>query len=589
MPHSRSKPPRGPSTSRAQMSSRSTIGFHFRRMTNDELRRATLCAGVMLSLHCMAASAEAQDDAIREVLRSRVEALRETGRLDVRGSRIASVIVLPDLYERRGFRPAWRDARTSEQLVRAIADAAADGLDPRDYHQALLERLRGEVAASGQSDAALLADYDLLLTDALVRLGYHLMFGKVDPERVDPNWNMARQIRGFEPALDIQRMLDAGDVYQALEREKPGHQVYAGLKRELARYRQIEAAGGWPLVPAGPAFRVGVADARVPVLKRRLEATGDLVRHGHDTSTRYDSTLATAVRSFQARVGLADDGVLGEGTRSAMNVPVGKRIQQIRLNLERGRWVLHHLDGTFVVVNIAGYSVAYVRDGRTVWRSRAVVGLPYRRTPIFRDSITYLVFNPTWTVPPGILGRDMLPRLKRGGVRALPEGMRVLNRSGRPVDASRIDWSAYSASSFPFTLRQDPGPQNSLGLIKFMFPNRYLVYLHDTPSRELFDESARAFSSGCIRVERPFELAQLLLGDANWNSDSTARATGTRRTRTVHLPRPVPVLLLYWTAWVDDAGRVNFRPDIYQRDVRLARALDEPFRFRTRPVVTPPR
>ena len=161
-------------------------------MTTDGLHRATLCAGVMLSLHCMAASAEAQDDAIREVLRSRVEALRETGRLDIRGSRIPSVIVLPDLYERRGFRPAWRDARTIEQLVRAIADAAADGLDPRDYHQALLERLRGEVAASGQSDAALLADYDLLLTDALVRLGYHLMFGKVDPERVDPNWNMAR-------------------------------------------------------------------------------------------------------------------------------------------------------------------------------------------------------------------------------------------------------------------------------------------------------------------------------------------------------------------------------------------------------------
>ena len=555
---------------------------------NGDLRCATLCVGVVLSLHCMAATAEAQDDAIREVLRSRVEALRETGRLDVRGSRIASVIVLPDVYERRGFRPAWRDARTIEQLGRAIGDAAADGLDPRDYHQALLERLRGEVAASGQSDAVLLADYDLLLTDALVRLGYHLMFGKVDPERVDPNWNMAREIRGFEPALEIQRVLDAGDVYQALEREKPGHQVYAGLKRELARYRQIEAAGGWPQVPAGPAFRVGAADARVPALKRRLQATGDLGTR-HDTSTRYDSALATAVRSFQERMGLDDDGVLGDGTRSALNVPVGKRIQQIRLNLERGRWVLHHLDSTFVVVNIAGYSVAYVRDGRTVWRSRAVVGLPYRRTPIFRDSITYLVFNPTWTVPPGILARDMLPRLKRGGVRTLPEGMRVLDRSGRAVDASRIDWSAYSASSFPFTLRQDPGPQNALGLVKFMFPNRYLVYLHDTPSRELFDESARAFSSGCIRVERPFELAELLLADANWNSDSIARAVGTRRTRTVHLRRPTPVLLLYWTAWVDDQGRVNFRPDIYQRDVRLARALDEPFRFRTRPVVTRPR
>jgi murein L,D-transpeptidase YcbB/YkuD len=558
-------------------------------MIDHDRRRATLCVGVVLSLHCIALSAEAQDDAIGEVLRSRVEALRETGRLDVRGTRIASVIVLPDVYERRKFRPAWRDPRTVEQLVRAIADAAADGLDPRDYHQALLERLRGEVAASGQSDAVLLADYDLLLTDALVRLGYHLMFGKVDPERVDPNWNMAREIRGFEPASDIQRMLDAGDVYQALEREKPAHQVYVGLKRELARYRQVEAAGGWPLVPAGPALRVGAADARVPTLKRRLQATGDLVKGGPDTSTRYDSALAAAVRSFQVRMGDDDDGVLGEGTRSALNVPVGKRIQQIRLNLERGRWVLHHLDSTFVVVNIAGYSVAYVRDGRTVWRSRAVVGLPYRRTPVFRDSITYLVFNPTWTVPPGIMARDMLPRLKRGGVRALPEGMRVLNRSGRPVDASRINWSAYSASSFPFTLRQDPGPQNALGLVKFMFPNRYLVYLHDTPSRELFDESARAFSSGCIRVERPFELAELLLADASWNADSIARAVATRRTRTVHLRRPTPVLLLYWTAWVDDQGRVNFRPDVYQRDVRLARALDEPFRFRTRPVVTRPR
>ena len=557
-------------------------------MISDEFRRVTLCAGVVLSIHCMAPRAEAQADAaIREVLRSRVEALRETGRLDVRGSRLASVIVLPDFYERRAFRRAWVESRTIDQLVRAIGQSAADGLDPGDYHQALLERLRGEVAASGQSDSVLLAEYDLVLTDALVRLGYHLMFGKVDPERVDPNWNMARDIHGFVPAIEIQRILESGDVYEALEREKPAHQVYTGLKRELARYRQIEAVGGWPMMPAGPTLRVGAFDARVPTLKRRLRSTGDVVGSEVDTSTHYDSALAAAVRGFQERVGLDDDGVLGEGTRSALNVPVERRIQQIRLNLERGRWVLHHLDSTFVVVNIAGYSVAYVRDGRTVWRSRAVVGLPYRRTPIFRDSITYLVFNPTWTVPPGILGRDMLPRLKRGGIRALPEGMRVLNRSGRPADAARINWSAYSASSFPFVLRQDPGPQNPLGLVKFMFPNRYLVYLHDTPSRELFDESARAFSSGCIRVERPFELAELLLAEANWNADSIARTVATRRIRTVQLRRPTPVLLLYWTAWADDDGRVSFRPDIYQRDARLARAMDEPFRFRTRPVVTP--
>ena len=548
------------------------------------LRLVSSGAVILFSLHCTAPSGEAQDNAVRDALKSRVETLRKTGRLDVRGSSVASVIVLPQFYERRGYRPAW-ESRTIDQLLRAIHDAEADGLDPRDYHQQLLERLRTEADASRQPQAAVLADYDVLLTDALIRLGYHLMFGKVDPERVDPNWNMAREIHGLDPAAEIKRALDAGDVYGALEREKPTHPFYTGLKRELARYRQIQTAGGWPTISAGPALRVGAVDARVPTLRRRLQATGDLVTRGNDTATRYDSTLAAAVRGFQSRIGVGDDGVLGDGTRSALNVPVGDRVRQIRLNLERGRWVLHDLDSTFVVVNIAGYSVAYVRGGRTVWRSRAVVGLPYRRTPVFRDSIRYLDFNPTWTVPPGILARDMLPRLKRGGVRALPEGMRVLDRSGRPVDASRINWASYSGSSFPFTLRQDPGPWNALGRVKFMFPNRYVVYLHDTPSRELFDESARAFSSGCIRIDRPFELADLLLTDRRWNADSTARTLATKRTRTVRLQRPVPVLLLYWTAWVDDQSRANFRSDIYGRDAKLARALDEPFRFRIRPVV----
>jgi murein L,D-transpeptidase YcbB/YkuD len=405
---------------------------------------------------------------------------------------------------------------------------------------------------------------------------------------LDPHWNLAREVHGFEPAVEMQRMLDSGDLYGMLEREKPDHPYYVGLKSELARYRRIAAAGGWPVVPAGPALRPGSVDARVAILRRRLATTGDVSARLDDTSTRYDSSLAVAVRGFQQRMGLTDDAVVGEGTRRGLNVPVERRIQQLRLNMERGRWVLHHIDSTFVVVNVAGFSVAYVRGGRTVWRANAVVGTPYRRTPIFRDSISYLVFNPTWTVPPGILARDMLPRLKRGGLPALPTGMRVLNRSGRVVDASRIDWSRYSASSFPFILRQDPGPANALGRVKFMFPNRYLVYLHDTPSRQLLDETARAFSSGCIRVERPFELAALLLEDVGWTMDSITRAVDSRRTRTVNLRRRIPVLLLYWTAWVDDEGRMNFRDDIYGRDARLARALDDGFRFRRRPVVATP-
>jgi murein L,D-transpeptidase YcbB/YkuD len=546
-----------------------------------------MCLAGAVGIHVPASLAQAQDDTVREVLRSRVEGLRDAGQV-IRDNRLASLVVLPEFYERRGFRRAWDDPGLIEQLMRAIDESAAEGLDPQDYHRTAIDQLGREIGAATSPDAALLADYDLLLTDALVRLGYHLMFGKVDPERIDPNWNLARQVHGFEPAVEMQRMLDSRDVYGWLAREKPDHPFYTGLKAELARYRQIEADGGWPTLSNGPTLRAGDVDPRIANLRRRLAMTGDLGAHAADTSSRFDSALVDAIRAFQQRMGLDADGLVGAGTRRALNVSVQDRIRQLRINMERGRWVLHHIDSTFVVVNVAGYSVAYVRGGRTVWRSRAVVGTPYRRTPIFRDSISYLVFNPTWTVPPGILARDMLPRLKRGGVRALPTGMRVLTRSGRPVDAARVDWSRYTAASFPYILRQDPGPANALGRVKFMFPNRYLVYLHDTPSRELFNESARAFSSGCIRVDRPFELAELLLADVGWNSDSISRAVDSRRMRTVNLRRPVPVLLLYWTSWVDDQGRVNFRDDIYGRDARLTRALDERFRFRRRAVVAPP-
>jgi murein L,D-transpeptidase YcbB/YkuD len=295
----------------------------------------------------------------------------------------------------------------------------------------------------------------------------------------------------------------------------------------------------------------------------------------------FDVTLEAAVRHFQKRHRLGVDGAVGPATQREMNVPVQARIDQLRLNLERGRWVLHELqkDDDLVVVDIAGFGVRFLRDRKTLWQTRAVVGRPYRQTPIFKSAIDHVVLNPTWTVPPTILDKDVLPAVKKDRGYLAKHGLEVIDRSGRPVPVASIDFSRYSGRNFPYMIRQGAGDDNALGQVKIMFPNPYLVYLHDTPSKALFDKDERAFSSGCIRTERPLELVELLLADpVRWNLAALDAAVATGVTRTVRLPKPVPVLILYWTVDLDDDGSVVFKPDPYGRDAAELRALDQPFR-----------
>jgi murein L,D-transpeptidase YcbB/YkuD len=326
-------------------------------------------------------------------------------------------------------------------------------------------------------------------------------------------------------------------------------------------------------VPEGPKLELGSSGPRVAALRARLGAEGD--------SDAFDAPLADAVRRFQARHGLDADGVVGPGTLAALNVPIAARIAQIRVNLERGRWYLHELDPTFVIVNVAGFEVYYLRDSKLVWSARAIIGKPFRATPIFRSRMTYLVLNPTWTVPPGILANDILPAQRRNPSYLAKKGLQVVDRNGRVVPASSIDWSQATARRFPYNLVQPPGPENALGRVKFMFPNSHSVYLHDTPTRSLFEKSERAFSSGCIRIENPLELAALLLeGQKGWDRAAIDAALATGKTRTVTLERPVPVLLTYFTAWVDRGGELQLRRDVYGRDPKVLRALDAEFAFR---------
>jgi murein L,D-transpeptidase YcbB/YkuD len=531
-----------------------------------------------LAFALLLATAAHADTSSQAALEHLVGQLRADGSLEIGESQIAAVKLIPDVYERRGYTPAWVSDASVEAVLEAIRYSYEQGLDPEDYHRQAIKELRSRVAAGAGPEAT--AELEILLTDAVVRLAYHASFGKVVPGELDPNWNFDRRLHSPDPVAELGNVLGTTDLRSAIREHFNAPVFYDWLGDALAHYRQIAAEGGWPSVPSGPTLKSGMVDERTVSLRQRLQSTGDLADAPSDDPVVFDAALKRAVITFQKRHGLVPDGAVGPTTLAALNVPVEQRIDQIRVNLERIRWVYRELPADYVIVDIAGFHVYLVQAGEIVWQARAQVGKPYRDTPVFRDSMKYLEFNPTWTVPPTILREDILPRLKRDPGYLNERNMQVLSFSRKPVDASTIDWHSVSADHFPYLLRQGPGPDNALGRVKFMFPNAHAIYIHDTPSKSLFARSERAFSSGCIRVERPFELAELVLNDPErWDQQGIQQLLDSRRTQRVNLKEPLPVLILYWTAEVDADGRVHFRKDVYGRDERVLDALDGDFRF----------
>jgi murein L,D-transpeptidase YcbB/YkuD len=277
---------------------------------------------------------------------------------------------------------------------------------------------------------------------------------------------------------------------------------------------------------------------------------------------------------------LTADGAVGAKTLEAMNVPIENRIDQIRVNLERARWILHAIGKKQIIVDIAGYNLLYYEKNETIWQSRVQVGKPFRKTPVFKSAIQYIEFNPTWTIPPTILKKDILPKVRRNPQYLKDRNIKVLTHKGKIVDPNSIDWSKYPRQRFPYILRQQPGPNNALGRMKFIFPNKHFVYLHDTPSKSLFERTDRAFSSGCIRVQKPLELAVILLNDPiAWSQKKIMDVMETKQTRRVNLPQPLPVLLFYWTVAIDSAGTIQFKKDVYNRDVPILKGLNDKFKL----------
>lgn len=484
-------------------------------------------------------------------------------------------------YAARALRPAWGDERTVAALAAAIATLADDGLVPRDYRPDLLPDAYRS-ARNAASSAPALAEFDVRVTRLLLRVLYHLALGKLDPTAVDPDWEIPRAV--WQPDFAaLSRAVDSGQFTEAFAAARPNHPLYDGLRAGLAHYRDIERRGGWRALPGSrTALHPGDSSPDVPLLRARLAAEAEVAQPAADCGAPdaaapdpqcYDAGLAAAVRAFQRHHLLRADGVVGARTRAALNVSVAARIEQIRVNLERARWLLHGLPESFVLVDIPGYQLSFFRLGGAVWRTRIVVGRPARPTPLLRSAIAYLTFNPTWTIPPTILREDVLPRVRREPEYLAHEHISVLSAAGVPLDPHGVDWSRPGA----LILRQEAGPQNALGRVAIRFPNRHEVYLHDTPAQELFDFDQRAFSSGCIRVQNALEFVRLLLDDdTRWHADALAALVADGRTRQVDLARRVPLIIYYWTVQADADGALSFRPDVYARDAAVLAALGHP-------------
>lgn len=524
----------------------------------------------------LAALQEAPD--IVTLVRGRVEAVRASGIATAAGDRLLSRQALPRFYEARGFEPAWLGPRLESRLHRleaAIRRSGQHGLNPADYHLVELVELRARVVSERASRREAV-DLELLASDAFMVLGSHLLNGRVNPETIDPEWLANRRNAQMDEVLA--EALREDRIEGMLLELAPMQPRYRTMLSAADHLRRLANEGGWPVVAEGQKLEVGVSDPRVAVLRARLLASADLDASANFVEpSLFDSGLAESVRRFQARHGLDADGVVGPATLAALNTSADERARQLEINMERWRWLPADLGARHIEVNIAGFDVKVVEGGQTVRRHRAIVGREYRQTPMFSGTMTYLVLAPYWHVPPTIASVDKLPAIKSNPGILAAQRFTVLDLSTNDsVDPASIDWQALTGAELNrrYRLRQDPGPFNALGNVKFMFPNQHNVYLHDTPSRELFSRTSRDFSSGCIRIENPLELAEYLLADqAGWSRGRIDEAVAGGVERTVRLTRAVPVHLLYWTAWADEDGTVQFRSDLYGRDRVVWQAL----------------
>ncbi len=478
---------------------------------------------------------------------------------------------LAAFYRSTDFTGIWTDQDAHmarrQALFLALQTVSAHGLPKSRYDIDALEQMLR--AARTPRDIGFA---EVALSKAFLNLADDMRTGVLDPRRVVPA--IKRELRDYDRTRTLTAFAASNEPRQFIRQLAPSTNEYKRLMKEKMRLEDLVAQGGWgPTVPGGK-LEPGASGAAVTALRNRLMAKGYL---GRTATQSYDATIQKAVREFQRDHGLEPDGVAGESTLREVNATAEDRLQSVIVAMERERWLnLPQGRGKrHVLVNLTDFSARIIDDDIETFRTRAVIGAKAadRQSPEFSDEMEHMIINPTWHVPRSIAVKEYLPKMKRN--RNAAGHLRLVDSRGRTVSRSRINFGAYNARNFPFAIKQPPSSRNALGLVKFMFPNKYNIYLHDTPQKHLFDHETRAYSHGCIRLHQPFDFAYALL--AVQEADPKGKFHGilnTGRETKVDLENHVPVHIIYRTAVTSPKGHVNYRPDVYGRDARIWSALE---------------
>ena len=471
--------------------------------------------------------------------------------------------VVRTFYWNRGFAPAWvhgeRLTPAGQALLRTLAAAGGEGLPAERYDPRVIAQGGPAVlqASTDAKPAGRLARLDVALTRAFLRYADDAGNGVADPRGSSILWRAS--VRGVDAGVLLAEAVERNAPAEVLAELRPSHPQYLALSDALAKHRRIASAGGWPTLPATVRMKPGRPTPHAAALRARLLASGDLTGVGVGVGNVHDKALVAALQRFERRHGLKPDGIVDAETLAALNVPVFDRIRQIELNLERWRWQGWTPGARSILVNVPTFELHGYEDGEEVIVMRVITGTGDSPTPVFGETMTQVVFSPYWNVPANIAETEIVPAMRRN-----------------PGYLARNDMELVRGESGDVQIRQRPGPKNSLGLVKFLFPNPFHVYLHDTPNDALFARDRRSLSHGCVRLEKPEELARFVLRGTEWDDESIAAAMRGGRETAVALENGVPVTIAYFTTWVDADGTVRFAPDVYRHDIAQQKLLPVP-------------
>lgn len=542
---------------------------------------------VFLMVHLTAGFAESGAGRISANLENYLSAGTQARRFWIGCAPISVRQEIAKVYAKRGYRPIWVDENrlldAGREFIKAAGEAGHHGLLPDDYYHGCLAEWQKRLASRelGRFDGRNLAAMDIMLSHAFFKYADHLAHGKIDPlsvyssEMIEyPEKNKAQKILGF-----LGDMKTPYDVRQALQALAPAGDGYKAATAQAARLQKRMASGAQVHLDSGEVLQKGDKSPAVLQLRQILAAEGDLKKvEKTSLSPVFDAGVKKALMRFQKRHGLAADGVAGRKTMAALNRPLHDRMHTIRANLERRRWLPRKPARRRIVINSAGFELNAWENQDRVLKMRVISGTKSEMTPLLTKDMAHLVINPYWNVPPGILEKKVLPKIRENPDYFAENHFEVLSgwqANDTRVSPEAINWSNVYIRNFPGRLRQKPGPWNALGQIKFIFPNRFSIYLHDTPEQHLFQRRVRAFSSGCIRVEKPVELALFILKtNPLWDRSRIEKIIKSGKTTAVRVHDRIAVHLVYRTFWVSPGGVVNYRKDVYELDKALEKALD---------------